>query len=180
MPLICVGYNVPLVPQSTDMSCWAAGIAMIYGWRNSLSINPKTIATNAGGISYLDQFKDRTGGLNPNDTYILKRWGLVSEAPQCYTVEGFADLLQSYGPLWVASAVPGPHIRVVTGIDTDEDGRDGIVAINDPWEVGMTTFRPSNRGSTYTRTYSRFMGEVENLGSQELKEPAPVYVAHLT
>jgi hypothetical protein len=172
-----IGYDVPLIPQTTSMSCWAAGIAMIVAWKRRISIDPFMVATNPGGISYLQQFHH--AGLNPNDTTILRRWGFVVEAPQSYTVAGFADLLHRYGPLWVAAAVPGPHIRVVTGFQPATPENNSIVAINDPWEVGMQAFRPNNRGSRYTRSYLRFTREVSRLGRSELDEPSPVYVAHL-
>lgn len=171
-----VNLNVPLIPQTTDMSCWAAGIAMIRGWRDHVSINPKVIATNPGGIPYLAQFKT---GLNPNDTYILRRWGLVAEAPQCYSVEGFAGLVQKYGPLWVASAVPGPHIRVVTGVLVGATAEKTTVSVNDPWEQGMRVFKWPNRGSHYYMTYTNFTNQYETLGRREFSEPAPIYVAHL-
>ena len=45
-----IGYRVPLIPQTTVMGCWAAGIAMILGWRDQLSIDPSTIARNPGAV----------------------------------------------------------------------------------------------------------------------------------
>jgi Papain-like cysteine protease AvrRpt2 len=171
-----IGYNVPLVPQTTSMSCWAAGIAMILAWRRGISIDPVTIASNPGGVSYLAQFQS---GLNPNDTTILRRWGLSLEAPQSYSVEGFAQLLQRYGPLWVAASVPGPHIRVVTGFQPATPDVNSVVAINDPWEQGMHMFRWPNRGARYTRTYLQFTRDVERLARAEMNQPAPIYVAHL-
>lgn len=171
-----VNYNVPLIPQTTSMSCWAAGIAMIVAWRNQVSIDPGQVATNPGGIPYLEQFKT---GLNPNDTYILRRFGLVTEAPMCYSISGFNGLLARFGPLWVAASMPGAHIRVVTGVLEGVSERDTLVSINDPWEQGMRVFRMPNRGSHYTMSYAGFMGQVETLGSRELSEPSPIYVAHL-
>lgn len=64
------------------MSCWAAGIAMLIAWKQRVTIDPVVIASNPGGVSYLSQF---AAGLNPNDTTILRRWGLVAEAPQSYS-----------------------------------------------------------------------------------------------
>jgi hypothetical protein len=173
---VSVGYRVPLIPQTTSMSCWAAGIAMIVAWRRAISIDPVMIALNPGGISYLSAFAT---GLNPNDTGILHRWGLVTEPPQSYQPDAFGGLLQRYGPLWVAASVPGPHIRVVTGYQPGATAAQAIVAINDPWEDGMQVFRWPNRGAQYTRTYIQFTREVERLARSELTEPAPVYVAHL-
>jgi hypothetical protein len=153
---------------------------MILGWKQNVSIDTVLIASNPGGISYLRQFQV---GLNPNDTTILRRWGLVTEAPQSYTPDMFAQLLQRHGPLWVAAAsLPAPHIRVVTGFQpptTVAGAGDAIVAINDPWERGMAAFRWPNRGSQYNMSYIDFTQQVERLGRSERRQPAPVYVAHL-
>lgn len=151
---------------------------MILAWRDSVLVDPAVIAANPGGMPYIDQL---SSGLDPNDIYILRRWGLVMEAPQCYAVEGFARLLQRYGPLWVAARLPTipAHIRVVTGMEAGPDVDTTKIYVNDPWEEGMRVFRWPNRGSRYHRTYTRFMLETESLGRAELGEPAPVYVAHL-
>ena len=166
-------YDVPLIPQQTGMSCWAAGIAMIVSWKFNCSIDPAEIARKSG---YAQQY---VNGLDPNDSKIFSDWGLVPEAPQTYTVDGFAQLLRDYGPLWVAAAVPGPHIRVVTGFDPDPDASKATVYVNDPWERGMTNFRLPNKGATYSESYLRFVQMNEALGFSELSQPQPVYVAHL-
>ncbi len=155
-------YDVPLIPQRTNMGCWAASIAMILSWKNDASFDPGSIAANSGGPSYVPEL---TNGLDPNDRHILERNGFKILYPQCYTYQGFIDLLDAYGPLWVAGAVPSPHIRVVTGYYW------GLLSVNDPW--------PPNRGEKYLRAFSTFMLEMETLGADELGEPAPVYVAHM-
>lgn len=155
-------YDVPLIPQGTNMGCWAASIAMILGWKNSASFDPAMIAANPGGLNYEPSL---TTGLDPNDRYILEQNGFELEPPQCYMLSRIQQLIDSNGPLWVASAAPAPHIRVVTGYKGDQ------MYINDP--------APVNRGSQYTSSFSRFFGAMEELGSQELSEPSPVYVAYL-
>ena len=171
---IDVRYDVPLVPQLTGMSCWAAGAAMLVGWRDHVSINPSEIAK---GIGYWSQYNKK--GLAPQDTTMFKYWGLTPEAPQSYTVEGFAHLLKDNGPLWVASAAPGPHIRVVTGMSGDGTPDGTIVYINDPWQTGMTTFSMPNSGSQYTETYHQFQDKQDSLAMTELKIPGALYVAHV-
>jgi hypothetical protein len=49
----------------------------------------------------------------------------------------------------------GPHIRVVTGFQPGATASDALVAINDPWEVGMQIFdgRTGER-STRVRIFS--------------------------
>ena len=116
-------YEVPLVPQTSRMSCWAASIAMILGWQRQMSMPDEIIARNPGGTSYMTSYQT---GLDPNDTYILNANGFDTEPPQCYTPELIYSMLVSHGPLWVATWAPGPHIRVVTGMKSDE------LAINEP------------------------------------------------
>lgn len=155
-------YDVPLVPQSTNMSCWAASIAMILGWKNQQCIADVTIAANHGGTSYLPSM---ASGLDPNDRYILERNGFELDAPQCYTLAGIRTLLESRGPLWVASAVPSAHIRVIRGYDGAR------LFVNDP--------APVNVGAQYTRGFREVFEKMENLGRRERNETAPVYVAYL-
>jgi hypothetical protein len=157
-----VKYDVPLIPQTASMSCWAASIAMILGWRNEASFDPQLIAANHGGPSYLPAFKN---GLDPNDRYILERNGFEMDEPQCYTLKSVQARLDEHGPLWVASAAPAPHIRVITGHDGSR------LLINDP--------APVNKGSRYSSSFVKFFGMMETLGSRELKQPTPVYVAWL-
>lgn len=146
---------------------------MIVSWATNSTIGPDQIAKKGNYSAAYNR------GLDPNDSKILAMWGLVAEAPQTYTVDGFRQLLRDYGPLWVAAAVPGPHIRVVTGFVANHDPNKARVVVNDPWERGMNAFRLPNRGARYTESYTRFVQMNEALGTSELKEPQPVYVAHL-
>jgi hypothetical protein len=110
---------------------------------------------------------------------MFKYWGLESKNPQSYTVQGFANLLQDYGPLWVASAEPGPHIRVVTGMVGDGTPKGTLVYINDPWQKGMTTFSVPNSGSQYTESYEEFEKKQHSLAISESDIEGAIYVAHL-
>lgn len=156
-------YEVPLIPQSTTMSCWAASIAMILAWRDHASYSPDSIARNPGGLSYVPSMKS---GLDPNDTYILRVNGFDIVPPQCFSLGSVHSLLTSRGPLWVASLAPaGPHIRVVRGMVGH------TLYINDP--------APVDQGGRYTQSFATFFGAMEGLGAQELSQPNPCYVAHL-
>ncbi|CBL45771.1 Hypothetical protein HDN1F_21880 [gamma proteobacterium HdN1] len=168
-----VCYNVELVPQQTGMSCWAAGFAMIVGWRDRVSINPEEIARASG------HWAQYQSGLNPEDVSVMQVWGFVPEPPQSYMISAFANLLRRYGPLWVASAEPGPHIRVITGIRGDGTPDGTTLYINDPWEQGMTSFQPSNRGAQYTETFRQFEEKQATLATRERNVRAPIYIAHL-
>jgi hypothetical protein len=157
------------------MGCWAASIAMIESWSSQTSVDPGTIAARDGYQAKL------SAGLAPSDDQILRDWGYVTEAPNCYSVPGFMQLLQKYGPLWVACLVGGgAHVRVVTGFDPDPDPSLATLYINDPWQTGMTNFSLPNTGSAYTMTYLAFTNQQDALATQEMSEVKPVYVAHLS
>jgi hypothetical protein len=166
-----VRHEVQLVPQQTGMSCWAAAAAMIVSWRDRISVDPSEIA-RAGG--YWSQYRD---GLAAEDTKMFGIWGLVPEEARSYTVEMFRELIETHGPLWVASAEPGPHVRVVSGIHGDGSPDSTMVEIADPWERGMTTFRQPNTGARYTETYRQFVEKQERLARSEQKVQG-IYVAH--
>lgn len=172
-PAYDLTFDVPLIPQQTGMSCWAAGAAMLVGWRDSLTLDPSTIASATGALAAYKH------GLQPNDVSIFPVWGMVAETPQSYSVERFYDVFNTYGPLWVAAAVPSPHIRVITGMLGDGTPDGTTLMINDPWETGMATFHLPNAGAQYTRTYAQFVGEMESLAQQEMDIPGAIYIAHL-
>ena len=164
--------DVPLVPQQTGMSCWAAGAAMIVAWRDKVSVDPSQIAAADG---YWAQYAN---GLLPEDTTIFNTWRLQPEPAQSYTIQSFRSLLETWGPLWTAGAtVPGAHIRVVAGIDGDGTPDGTRVHILDPWEPGMAAFRLPNAGGRYTETYAEYERKQRTLGVQE-QGVQGIYVAH--
>jgi len=168
-----ISYPIQLVPQTNGMSCWAAAAAMIVGWREQISIDPRDIAR---GVNGWESFYNN--GLPPDNTSMFSRWGLQYEHPQSYTIDGFAGLL-AIGPLWVATDLQnGAHVVVVAGIKGDGTPNGTILEIFDPWEQGMTSYRSSNRGSTYELTYQEFVNRQETLARRELSQPTAFYVAY--
>lgn len=165
-------YDVQLVPQLTGFSCWAAEAAMLVSWRDNISIDPSEIAA---AIGYWQQYQE---GLSAEDTTMFQVWDLTPEPPQTYTIESFGQLLANYGPLWVASAEPGPHIRVVTGISSDGTADNTTLYINDPWQRGMTDFSMPNTGSQYTESYREFELKQRTLAIEESNLEG-IYVARL-
>lgn len=167
-----VVYDVPIVPQQTGMSCWAAGAAMVIAWRDRQSVDPAEIADASG---HWRQYKE---GLAPEDTKVFEVWGLAPEPAQTYTVEGFRQLLEHWGPLWTAAAVPGPHVRVVAGLEGDGTPDGTRVHILDPWQSGMTSFALPNTGGRYSETYAEYERKQATLGEQE-QNTQGIYVAHV-
>lgn len=160
-----VRYDVQLVPQLTNMSCWAAGAAMLVGYRDQISINPSEIAN---GIGYWAQYVQ---GLLPSDSTMFAYWGLTPSPPQTYTPEGLRDLLEStHGPLWVATDEGAAHIRVITGILGDGTPEGTTLYINDPWPIGI--------GGQYPEPFRQFEAKQRQLATSEAGMEG-LYIAHL-
>jgi hypothetical protein len=157
--------DVQLVPQLSNMSCWAAAASMVVGWRDQMSIDPSEIARGAG------QWAAYQNGLNPSDVPSLAAaWALVMEPPQSYTIEGFRQMIERNGPLWVGASVPGLHAIVVTGVWGDGSPDGTYVRIKDPWgrAPGSTPGNPApynptpGQGSQYDLTFRQFVQEYES------------------
>jgi hypothetical protein len=81
--------------------------------------------------------------------------------------------------LWIASAQPGPHIRVVTGMVGDGPPKGTIVYINDLWQkVWQLLFFQIL--SQYTETYEEFEEKKHSLAISAKNIEGAIYVAHLS
>ena len=155
-------FTVDLVPQQTASSCWAASVTMILSWAQQTCLDPGTLTDIPG---FQDAY-EKNGLKTANATSALSTWGLVTEAPQDFTADGFLGLLDQYGPLFIAANVGtdtavANHARVVTGYDKDQD----IVYINDPWGANMPNFVPTNPGQTYTMSYADLLAQIDSLAT---------------
>jgi hypothetical protein len=151
------------------MSCWAASIRMILAYKGTAVASDDAIAAPTGHASSLST------GLNPSDGAPLRQWGFTMLAPQTFSEDGIVNLVNTKGPLWVACDVrfPGasratPHVRVIRGIRDLQSPL--ALAVNDPGPVGV--------GSQYDETYTDFVRKNELLGSGEMSQPSPIYIAY--
>jgi ABC-type bacteriocin/lantibiotic exporter with double-glycine peptidase domain len=108
-----VDYAVPYVPQSQQMSCWAACTAMMLGWRNSQSYSEQEV------LDYFQQFG--TDGMDANECLQLAQTlGMSVLGEMCRTPQAWDQELQR-GPVMVG--IPG-HWIVLAGLSGDltDDG----------------------------------------------------------
>ena len=147
-----LGWDVQLIPQPTSDTCWAAAAAMVAGWSGMASFP----------TSHEPDVEDIPA--------VARRFGLQMEPAQSYSVQGFRELLETKGPLWVAAETPNFHAVVVTGMRSDgnPDGSGTCLRINDPWDRDPgTDCAPGSylgshvSGSRYTQSWQRFMKEYE-------------------
>jgi hypothetical protein len=132
---------------------------MVVGWRDRMSLPTEVIAEISG--------RTTATGLDPAQVGMFASdLGLIAEPPQSYTVDGFRQLLESNGPLWVGASVPGLHAIVVTGIYAD--GSATFVRITDPWDREVGTpgtpglYKDSHStGSRYIMRWEDFVREYE-------------------
>ncbi len=143
-----VFHQVPLVPQLTGMSCWAAGAAMILGWRDCIDVDAEELARGSG------RWEDYRDGLRPRDVEALARvWGLQSASSLPLTVRRLRQLLEEHGPLWVGEASPELHVVVIAGAQGDGTPDGSWVRVLDPWPIG--------RGERYTIPFREFAANME-------------------
>lgn len=148
-----VNHEVQLVPQLTGMSCWAAAASMVVGWRDRVSIDPSEVARGAG------HWAAYRAGLMPADIPSLaSAWRLQMAAPMTYTIQGFREMLQNHGPLWVGAARPSPHVVCVHGMYGDGSMENTYVRIADPW--------PVDRGARYDERYTNLVRTISDIAAR--------------
>jgi N-acetylmuramoyl-L-alanine amidase len=126
-----VWWEVPLVPQVTGMSCWAAAAAMLIGWRDSVHVDPEEVARACGRWA---EYRD---GLEVSDVRgFAAAWHLIAERPAAIDARQLHRLLTAHGPLWIGEASPGLHVVVVTGMVGDGTDRGTRLRVLDPWPIG--------------------------------------------
>lgn len=162
-------HAIPLKPQPTPTTCWAASTAMMIG-SSAQAVNARTPADMKASDGGLRNWSHTDQALPRGQAY-ARIHGLRCNAPMSYMVSALRSKLQA-GPLmfdmlWDTvryltpnAAFPGyfmgspGHMVVVVGIRGDEDpsGQGTTLRIQDPWEP--------NVGAAYSVGYAKWMREV--------------------
>jgi Papain-like cysteine protease AvrRpt2 len=158
--------GVDLLPQPTPNSCWATTFAMLLGWRDSVCIEPQTIANRCGhDLNYVLPWGDHAS--------TARTLGLHSAQPMCYTETGFKNLIEQHGPIVVTKAVnsssgAGANTHIVLVVGMYSDGANSFVRIYDsedravgsPGSPGAYAGTQTT-GSRYIMRFETFMNEYE-------------------
>lgn len=159
-----IHYNVFLVAQPDNCTCWAASSAMILSyWRDveTSSSNPYyTVQEIKDMVSSAGPQYDISCGLKPEDTKpVGDILGLAFDFPMCYGVDGFASLLNDRGPVvFIRASVGGKGAHAIAIIGMSGDGT--------PDGTTVETLNPSPVGSGAAQnvSFSTLMGMMEQLG----------------
>ena len=141
---ISIDHNVNLVPQPTRVSCWAAALTMVVSYRDSASYSPATIASQAG-------MNLNAGYGWPRIRRAVSTWGLSQTAPMSAYPSYWADLLRTYGPLWIVKVGAPYHAVVLGGMHGTGSPDATEVTIYNPWRpnvgaIQYRTFRDFDNG----------------------------------
>lgn len=136
-----VDVDVFLIPQPTDVSCWAASLAMVVSARDSASTMPATVAARAG-------MDVDTGYGWPDIRKAVSAWNLIEEGPRSAMPDEWGRLLKQWGPIWVVEVGAPYHAIVVAGLHGDGTPEGTDVTIYNPWPPGV--------GATEQKTFLEF------------------------
>jgi hypothetical protein len=136
---MAINQSVQLVAQPTDVTCWAASIAMLTG---------KTV----------DDVVDEAG-MTTTDGYgwgdiqrAVSAHGLNEIGPACGGPDYFARYLER-SPLWIVEVGAPYHAVVLAGLNGGGQWDDTMATIYNPW--------PPGSGVVETKTFADFAQEYE-------------------
>ncbi|WP_437907419.1 papain-like cysteine protease family protein [Sorangium sp. So ce327] len=137
-----------VVPQTSTITCWAAGFAIIYNWKNQRSLPIRdTLTALRNQSQYIDRF-DRGEGLPWHwISGFATDARLAVEPTVNYNLQSWIDFIRGFGPILVNYGSPGAgatttHMLVLEGIDTDgtEDGTEMHLADPLPGRIVIEPF----------------------------------------
>jgi hypothetical protein len=141
---IWVDYAVELVPQPTTVSCWAAALTMVLGYRDRVSYNPEYVASVAG--------LNLTTGYGWNKIRkAVRAWGLYERGPASAMPAVWASWLEWLGPMWIVEVGAPYHAVVLTGMQGDGTPEGTQVTIYNPW--------PPQQGAIEYKSFLEFEQE---------------------
>lgn len=110
-------------PDNLDMACWATVATIMFSWKHDTDAAIEDVVSLAGP-GFLEMYTGNQGLKSADKPAFLQRLGLEAEPPRSFSVEGFAELLKTHGPLWItADEDPGAnfsvHARVLIGLRGD-------------------------------------------------------------
>jgi hypothetical protein len=135
-------YDVPLIPQNTNNTCWWAAARMVVEFHRQRR-QQTTVAGGAVGQPNENTIIDGANQrLNPARVEDFARLANLRTTFRSMNSSGLVELLTQVGPLWYGGVANGyrgynggGHAVVIIGCLVN--GEQAEVAINDPWRPGQ-------------------------------------------
>lgn len=133
---VSVNGLVPSIAQPTPNTCWATAAAILYCWKTQTSSDIATILSTAAP-RFLPMFQADQALPGSQKGDLLQSLGLTTEPPEDFAVDGWAQLLQTFGALWVTTNEGtqqnfSAHARILKGISGDGNPDTTLMDIIDP------------------------------------------------
>ncbi len=137
---IDVSYVVTPIAQPSEMSCWATAATMLVDWKTGVQASISEVVGRAGSdfvAIYQASFDDPAQGIDAVHEKafydVLHLSYIQGENP---TIQAWADLLRTHGPLSVTVDARPPksliHALVVTGLSGDGTADGTMMTYIDP------------------------------------------------
>ena len=118
------------------MVCWAAAGTMLVVARDRMCMTIETVMRRADaqdpGYGYLTKYQTNQGLPPPRHAAIHAALGLRVAPPQCFTVEGWANLMLRNGAIGIVGLSPFLHVRVVSEMRGDGTDFGTFFTMHDP------------------------------------------------
>lgn len=177
-------FDIQLIPQATEVSCWAASSAMIISSVKDTLYSDMDVVNILNSTNELTQTYALNKKISPDDKNMFQVLGLQTYEHKDFTYETIHSLLATHGPLWAVTDedlydidIVIPHVRVIAGVTKDSLSDEALLTIYDPWDRCSSTFLENNKGSIYTETYAEFYSKMKHLMERENSDDA-VYLAY--
>jgi uncharacterized protein YycO len=164
--------TVPETAQPNTMVCWATVYTMLNSWRRDSSTTMEA-AVGDVGARWLTKLKANQWLLPEEKVDFIADAGLVAEPPMNPSIQGWADMVANYGPIWVTTdEAPGQgwaiHARIIVGITGDGTDTGTILDIIDP-----------NGGRRYKESFGAFLPKFESEARDRSKDfPLRIQIVH--
>jgi hypothetical protein len=137
----CIKASVPGIfftrKQPSKNSCWATAVAMLYSWKQQRSVSETAVLK--AYPEYLQLFKEgnKSGITIAQELYLYKNLGVAIEKQLNPTIEGWAEYINTNGPLSITIDAKPPyggtiHAIILTAIYGESTGLRTRIIYADP------------------------------------------------
>ncbi|MCH8622179.1 papain-like cysteine protease family protein [Undibacterium sp. TS12] len=151
---------VPFIKQPSSDTCWAATATMLRSWKEGKALSITEVMDKAGP-SYRALFDAGQGLESEQMPVFFENLGMGYAAPANYTIDFYANLLKTYGPLWLtldddqAPNAIAPHAFILVGIKGDGSADKTQFILMDPAAAGEAEY-----------PFTEFLQKFEEMASQ--------------